>query len=90
MPLAIVVNELVDVALRVELTEQEMIQDGVVEDHYARFFQGSAVDRSVKGIVAQMIEGHVGPLRRQLDAAELAESSQKGHGVVGYACTGGR
>ena len=91
MPLAIVVDELFDVRGFVKLAQQKVVQDGVVQNHYAGTFQCAAVYGAVQGVIPQVIERHIAARRRDLHASMAAQLRQKSRGVIRHAgARGGR
>ena len=56
MPFAVVEDELVDVLGFCRRAQEEVLENGVVEDNDARVFEGASVDVAMELIVAEVIE----------------------------------
>ncbi len=75
MPFAVVVDEFFDVLLFGQAAEKEVVQDRVVQNHDAGFFQRSRVDVAMKLVVPGVIKLrhrlHPRPARHRPGAATL-------------------
>jgi hypothetical protein len=78
MPFAIVIDEFVHIPGFVEGAEEQVLQDGVVQDDNAGALDSLLVDRAVELIVADVVEVHVGAVRIGPDVAELLQRAQQG------------
>src|SRR5579872_2032235 len=89
-PLAIVVDELLDIVALAERPEKEVLEHGVVQYHDSRTLERPLVNLAVQLIVAKMVERNVGPLGRDLDVATAAKRPEQRGSVIGDTGVRGR
>jgi hypothetical protein len=90
VPFAVVVDELVDVIGLVELSQEEVVENGVVENDDARVLQRATVNGGMEAVVSEVVESGIEPHRVEFHAPVDAESGEEGRGVVGDAGWSGR
>ncbi len=63
----------------------EMVQNGIMQNHYARPLQRALMDLSMQLVIPQVIQKNAGIGRIHFHPAQLLERAQERRGIIGHA-----
>src|SRR5450759_3022766 len=81
-PFAVVVDELFDVSGLVERSQKKMLEHGVVQHGDSGPRQRPLVDGAMQGVVAEVVEAHIGVARIHFHFAQAAQRAEQRGGVI--------